>query len=100
MMSMAGMIITVWGLPFRRSQGDEMRRVTSVSRGYFDVLEVDTAVTVYYLPFFPRYVALEQSVQSPGSALFAYTFLVAAYLIILGWGIFPQRIGQTIDERF
>ena len=88
------------GVAFQTESGDELRRVTSVSRGYFEALEVDTAVTVYYLPFFPRYVALEQSVQSPGAALFAYTFSVAAYLIILGWGIFPQRIGQIIDERF
>ena len=88
------------GVAFQTESGDELRRVTSVSRGYFEALEVDTAVTVYYLPFFPRYVALEQSVQSPSSVLFAYTFVAATYLIIFGWGILPQRIGRIMDQRF
>ncbi len=88
------------GFTFQTETGNDVRRVTSVSRGYFEALEVDTAVTVYYLPFFSRVAALEQTVQSANSALFAYTFLVAAYLIILDWGFFAQRIGQTIDERF
>mgnify|MGYP006921585956 CR=1 FL=1 len=88
------------GFIFQTEAGDEIRRTASVSRGYFESLAVDTAVTVYYLPFFPRIAALEQSVQSPNSAIFAYTFLIATYLIILEWGLFAQRVGQTIDERF
>ena len=88
------------GVTFQTESGEQIQRENSVSQRYFNELEVGTAVTVYYLPFFPRYTALEQSVQSPDSALFAYTFLVATFLIIGGWGVFAKRIGTIIDERF
>lgn len=88
------------GVSFQTEADAEINTVLSVGRTYFAALEVDTAVTVYYLPFFPRYTTLAESVQSPGTAVFTYTCLFAMYFIIALWGLFAKGIGRFVDERW
>ncbi len=88
------------GVTFDTELGAEINTVMSVGRPYFDTLAVNTAVTVYYLPFLPRVSMLAESVQSPGTAVFAYTCLFAIYFIIAIWGLWAQKIGRFVDKHF
>jgi hypothetical protein len=87
---------------FQATDGRDYHREAAVDRSTFETLTVGDAVTVNYLPFFPRYALLDYQLSSEMAdyALLLLTAVIACYLFIVEAGIFGATIYRIQDERF
>lgn len=69
---------------FHTQAGRYYQGLTAVSRDYFETLAEDEPVTVYYMPFFPRYSLLNFNIEAETAdyALILWAVVAAIYLYI------------------
>lgn len=84
---------------YRPAEGGPFTRTGSVGRAYFESLSEGDPVTVYYLPFFPRYAVLNADVAAAGYAVFLYTAVFALYLSWLETAVLGPPLAQRFADR-